>query len=332
MKNFAIWILLTFSHLLFAVPENELPQLWDQEITPHFNDYNHEFMTNAQGLRVSHYYKTDHRNSKTLVIVPGRTESSIKYAELLYDLRHQGFDIFIIDHQGQGFSDRRLRDPHKGYVRFFNHYVDDMNQWMNEVVLPRSEGKDLFLLAHSMGGAIATHYLAQNQNVFKKVVLSAPMLQINTTPYSETVAKLFSRLLITLRKATGYTPGHGPYLPEEDTFENNTNTHSVARFSTRKNLWDDFPELIVNAPTVRWTHEALKATRNIHLKADRIKTPILMFQAGKDQTVMPQRQNQFCQRATNCKLSFFAESLHEPLMEVDEIRNQAVKELIHFLR
>src|SRR5690606_41512347 len=104
MKNFAIWILLTFSHLLFAVPENELPHLWDQEINPHFNDYNHEFMTNAQGLKVSHYYKTDHRNSKTFVIVPGRTESSIKYAELLYDLRHQGFDIFIIDHQGQGCS------------------------------------------------------------------------------------------------------------------------------------------------------------------------------------------------------------------------------------
>ncbi|HLW57214.1 MAG TPA: alpha/beta fold hydrolase [Bacteriovoracaceae bacterium] len=332
MKLLMTLVLLIYCQLLSAVAEKDLPYLWNEEILPHFHTLNHDYMINSKGLKVSHYSLTNSSNSKTLVIIPGRTESSMKYAEVIYDLRHSGFDIFIIDHQGQGFSDRVLRDPHKGYVRHFHHYVDDVAQWMEEVVKPKSEGKELFLFAHSMGGAIAVHYMAKHPEVFKRAVLSAPMLQINTHPYSELVAKLYSKLLITLRKATGYTPGWGPYLPEEDIFENNTNTHSELRFKASRSLLEVYPELIVHAPTVRWTHEALKATEFIHYKADKIKTSLLLFQSGKDQTVKPERQNQFCKRAANCRISYYPNSFHEPLMEVDEIRNQAMKELKDFLK
>lgn len=331
MKHMILFLALVISLPLWSAPEKELPYLWQQEIMPYFHQLSGDYFINQKGQKINYYSKTHPDNKKVLVIIPGRTESSMKYAELLYDLKDKGFDFFIIDHQGQGFSERVLKDPHKGYVRRFQHYVDDMTLWMNEVVQPQAHNKELYLLAHSMGGAIASLYMAQNPELFKRAVLSAPMFQINTTPYTEKVARLFSQLLITLRKATSFTPGWGPYIAEEDTFENNTNTHSLARFESSRSIYQDYPQTLVHAPTVRWTNEALKATQLIHLKATKIKTALLLFQAGADQTVMPTRQHQFCQTAPHCRISFFPESFHEPFMEIDEIRNRAIQELLqHF--
>ncbi|MDE1480811.1 alpha/beta hydrolase, partial [Xenorhabdus bovienii] len=45
-------------------------------------------------------------HDKTLVILPGRSESYVKYPEVAYDFYHLGYDVFIIDHRGQGRSGR----------------------------------------------------------------------------------------------------------------------------------------------------------------------------------------------------------------------------------
>ena len=57
----------------------------------------------------------------TVCVFTGRAESIEKYFETVRDLRARGFAVAMIDWRGQGHSARRLRDPHKGYVRdFFN--------------------------------------------------------------------------------------------------------------------------------------------------------------------------------------------------------------------
>lgn len=68
-------------------------------------------------IKYSSYTRTSHERS--LVIVPGRTEPSRKYAELIYDLRDKGLDIYILDQQGQGDSEHLLSDTNKGHVRYF---------------------------------------------------------------------------------------------------------------------------------------------------------------------------------------------------------------------
>ncbi|KAF0663934.1 lysophospholipase L2, partial [Salmonella enterica subsp. enterica serovar Worthington str. BCH-4719] len=89
-------------------------------------------------------------NDRTIVICPGRIESYVKYAELAYDLFHLGFDIFIIDHRGQGRSGRMLSDPHRGHVDHFNDYVEDLAAfWQQEIEL--GPWRKRYILAHSMG-------------------------------------------------------------------------------------------------------------------------------------------------------------------------------------
>lgn len=74
---------------------------------------------------------TDPAHDKVLVISSGRSESYVKYPEVLYDFFHLGFDVFIMDHRGQGLSRRMLDDPQKGHVERFDDYIDDFSQFTN---------------------------------------------------------------------------------------------------------------------------------------------------------------------------------------------------------
>jgi len=92
------------------------------------------------------------------VIVNGRNESYWKYQELFYELYSHGYDVYAYDHRGQGESGRILKDPQVGYVAEFDYYVDDLDTFIYDVVKPERY-KNRYLLAHSMGGAVATLYL-----------------------------------------------------------------------------------------------------------------------------------------------------------------------------
>jgi lysophospholipase len=319
-----IYLFFLIPGLTHAIPEDQFEDLWKKKALPYFQQIERGEIVNLEGLKIR-YYSVQKNAPETLVIVPGRTEPALKYAELLYDLRHANLNVFIFSHQGQGESERLLNDPHKGHVRNFHNYVKDMELFMEKVV-SKTPGKK-FLLAHSMGGAVAALYLANNPDVFEKAVLSAPMMELNTDPYPETVARYLGRLLVSIGKGTSYAPDRGPYIPEADVFETNPATLSEVRFNASKHIFTHYPEVAIGGPTARWVHEALKATKNIHKL--QIKTPVLMFQSGLDEFVKPGSQNQFC-RKSFCEKIEMPESKHEILMERDFIRNEALAEIESF--
>lgn len=310
-----------------AIPEEDFARNWSEKALPFFRSMTTGTVKNNQGLKLKYFYYKNPLNVKSLVIVPGRTEPAIKYAELIYDLKESGFDIFIMDHQGQGESDRILTDTNKGHVVDFKNYVQDFELFMQQVVYAK-QTQPLYLIAHSMGGAISTQYMSAHPRVFTKAVLVAPMFEMNTAPYSETVARYYAKLLVTTGKGNNYAPNYGPYVPENDTFEKNTNTHSEVRFLASKYIFTNMLNLVVGGPTARWVHESLKATQKI----DRlpVETPVLLLQAGLDQTVKPARQEAFCKKGM-CELITYPEAFHEILMEKDSIRDEAINEIKSFL-
>lgn len=323
MKTLILFSLLV-STLAWSVPETELPTIWESQIHPFYKAMQKGTFKNPQGLTISYSFANG-GHAKSLVIAPGRTEPAVKYAELIYDLK-DSFNIFILDHQGQGESTRILSDSNKGHVVKFNHYVQDFNQFIETVVKPNTT-KPLYLIAHSMGGAITTRYMNLHQNTFKKAVLVAPMLELNTSPYSEMIACLYAQFLVLTRKGSDYAPGYGPYKPEEDTFEKNVYTHSPNRFDVTKNISVNDPSSVVGGPTARWVHESLLATKKI----DRLKvsTPVLLFQAGDDHIVKPKRQDSFCHSHT-CEKIHVPDAFHEILMEKDVIRDDVLNHIKSF--
>ncbi len=328
MKSF-ILLMLCFSSLAWGIPEADFPIRWKTEVLPYFQSFHNKILKNKQNLNLSIFYKIHPENHRSLVVVPGRTEPAIKYAELLYDLRYTDVNIFILDHQGQGQSQRLLKDSHKGHVISFQNYVNDFELFINQVteLTPKN---DYYLIAHSMGAAISAHFMARKPEFFLKAVFVAPMFEMNTKPYSERIARYFSRLLILAGRGAHYAPDRGPYLPDEDTFEQNEVTHSLMRFEASKYLFTEYPHLVVGGPTSRWVNQAINATRKIDLLGAKIKTPILLFQSGMDLIVKPGRQEAFCKKA-NCQLKLFSDSHHEILMEKDSIRDEALSDIGVFL-
>lgn len=328
-------ILFVFAILLqsaFAIPEKNYLENWHRNVLPHFSTGIQRSFTNHQGLKLNFYSFVKAENKKTIVILPGRTEPALKYAELVYDLKDMGFNFFVLDHQGQGGSDRLLKDTHKGYVKLFVDYARDLSGWIDEIVVPESQGHERYMIAHSMGGAIGTMYLAYGKPVFKKVVLSSPMFEVNTKPYKENIGRILTGALVMAQQGAKYAPDRGPYIPESDTFEKNEVTHSEARFDAAKAIFMTWPELVLGGPTNRWVNQSLKATKKIDKLAAKVKIPVLMFQSGLDLIVKLPRQDSFCNKHASCKKIHFAQGHHEILQETDTIRDVAINEIKAFLK
>ena len=130
-----------------ALYQQTLPDFWRQHAVEG------EFK-GKDGVTLRYAALRQPKIDRAILIVNGRVESYLKYQELAWDLWRQGYSLYLIDHRGQGMSDRMLADKEKGYVDQFDDYVADLKQFHDEVIAQDQPAK-LFLLAHSMGGAIS---------------------------------------------------------------------------------------------------------------------------------------------------------------------------------
>lgn len=324
--------LLLFSTLAFAIPEDQFEREFDSTVMAHFQTLTKGSLKNGQGLSLNYRYLVSPAATKTLVILPGRGESTFEYAELAYDLRSPALNVFILDHQGQGESDRTFPHSDRGHVRHFRDYVNDVALFMRQIVLPKAGQTERLLFANSMGGLIGIHYLRKHPKDFARAILNVPMLQINTEPYTERRALQFAGLLHYLGQGSHYAPGYGPYVPEKDKFETNNYTHSLVRYTHNKTTWQEHPEIVLGGPTVDWVWEAIKNGRRALKFAAEIETPVLLFQAGQDTVVKNERQISFCRALPRCQIVLFASARHGIKDEQDRVRDRFVERVQSFLQ
>lgn len=294
--------------------------VWKNEVLRPLDSVQAKEFINQQGLKMR--FRTYIRGAglPNIVISPGQSEPMKKYFELVHDFPDANF--YLIDHQGQGESERLLKDQQKCHVQSFQHFVDDFTFWMENHVLPSTKGSPLYLIAHSMGGAISTRFMETHPDAFDKVAFSAPMYEIYTKPYPAPVAKAFAKALMLAGKGNNYAPGKGPYKPEEDVLGKNPFSHSAARIDMNKYLFVE-QGIGTGGVTVRWVNSAFKGMSGIQNVGKNLSMPILLLQASLDTTVKPAKQNQFCQNAKNCRLVKMDGAFHEILQEKDSIRDRA---------
>ena len=149
-----------------------------------------------------------------LIVVPGNSEASDKYAELLYRWSQEFSPVIAIDHRGQGRSPRLLQgEPFKNHVDDKDDFIDDLR------TLVATVGSELpakrYLACHSMGCAISFSYLikeyeAGRPNVFSAVAANAPLLQANTAPFPYFVAQLIGAAQVSLGIGHLYPPTSAP--------------------------------------------------------------------------------------------------------------------------
>jgi len=207
----------------------------------------------------------------SLVISPGRSESSPEYYETALDYIASGYSpIYVVDHRGQGLSPRRLKNTFKGHVEHFQNYASDFSYFTDHVLedlkkLGRTH-TPLFFTSNSMGSAIGLTYFQNvgDKNPYKAAALLGSMIKINYLSfidkkptainnriYSEAGVIAQSSYACLIQKKChnysrpevfgDYVLGKRNYVLLDDTTKMESYmTHSKERYDLRTFIWEEF--------------------------------------------------------------------------------------------
>lgn len=275
------------------------------------------------------YYQAE-ASRGAVVILHGLSEFTGKYHELAWYLLKHGYDVFLYDQRCHGRSCRLTDRTDLIHVDHFSDYRKDLDAFVCKVVRPVTDGP-LYLYAHSMGGAVAIQYLAEHPDVFKKAVLSAPMIEPLTGKAPAFVAKwgLTACLLFRNGKEKCWTAGEfDPNYPFEKSHD-----QSRSRFQwNMEQRWKN-PCYCTTPQTIRWVQQAVGLRRELTGKGtvSKIRTPILMICADNDGTVSEAAQIEFAKNCGLCKRVVVPNATHAMICGTQDVITAHVQHVFnHF--
>ena len=321
-------------------PALSLPSLESRFLPP--EGWRWHTFTNPQGrkVRFGTVAPASRIPDAVVIMAPGLSEFGEKYFELAHDLLQRNLSLWVIDWQGQGLSDRHLKNtPHKRHSTSFDDDVTDFHYFIMEYVKHSAVHPDvgripLVLLGHSLGGNIGLRYLHEHPETFACAAFSAPMLGMRDLRAIPTL--LHKPLAAALNECMGnsYVFGGSDWRAEARNNPGHNIFSGDAMRDTIHNAWClHDPRLQVGSPTFRWLYEAVKSCALINqaqfLKG--IKTPVLLSVAEKDMLVDNNAIRRAAKIIPHARLLEIAGAHHEILMETDDIRQkffQAFEELL----
>jgi lysophospholipase len=239
------------------------------------------------------------------------------------DLRRRGFAVATMDWRGQGGSGRLLANPHKGHVRSFAEFDQDLACFMKEIVLPDCPAP-YFAMAHSMGGHILLRNATLTGSWFTRMVLSAPMIAIAEQRLGapQAVSRFYAETMGALGMGSFYVR-HGSDEPlEMGPFEDNPITSDRERYERNRSVIAAAPQLGLGSPTIAWLRAALRSVSRLTAPDYplKIEVPLLLFAAGMDTIVSTQAIEEFALRLKVGSHVLIPQARHEILQETDELR------------
>lgn len=131
----------------------------------------------------------------SIVIAHGLGEHSGRYATLATELVERGYAVYAMDHRGHG----RSAGPRANIERF-SYVVSDFSAFVGRCARQHLD-TPVYMLGHSMGGAIAFASALRLQHLLRGLVLSAPALATaNDVPRWQ---EWFVRMLAVVAPNTG---------------------------------------------------------------------------------------------------------------------------------
>lgn len=304
------------------------PEFALAELQPFFEQCPTQYLAGKNNIKIAyrHFAHTESAERKLLILVNGRAENMMKWAEPAYDFYHQGYDVLLFDHRGQGYSERLLKDGEKGYIDEFRFYADDMAKIIENITALFSYTAQ-HLVAHSMGALIATYYLANYAHKIDRAVLSSPFYGV---PLRHPVR---DELIIALMNLVGqgerYVFGKGPYKPAD--LDHNELSTSQARIAWMNQVNQTHPHLHLGGPTFRWVHLGLNAIKRLPSVIPRIEIPVLILQAENEKIVENKNLAKLTALFPKAQREIVPNAKHEILFERDDTRVPVMMNIKLFL-
>lgn len=291
-------------------------------------------------LRYTHF-KTSLESKGTVVLVQGRGTFLEYYESAIVQLLDQGLDVWMYDLSGQGGSSRLISIEHHDqktvdhmqHVDTFNHYVEDLNAFVEDVVMPNASGK-LILGGYSTGGHLALRYLQTKNGThpFEIAFMISPLLALdsplsNALPYLLWSASWFIDLKTYLSISGHVDPVFT--MP----FEGNPYSTDEEGFTQLKDLCISNRHLMMGAVSYGWVKAAADSLSALWSKKaiESIQIPVLIATGGKDGVVDIKYNAEFVNKLPQGRHLYFQDGRHELFRETDEIKTTLWTELEQFL-
>lgn len=199
-----------------------------------------------------------------VLFIHGLSEHSARHLNTVDSLVGFGLEVVRFDLRGAGASGGKRQ-----WVEHFEDYVEDAASVFHWICRELSN-LPLFVLGHSLGGAIALHFVATYQRGLSGLVLSAPAFQVGTgiSALKVAIGKVLSNMTPTLR------------IPQS------SDPTGISRDPKVVEAFKNDP-LCCHFNTVRQGNEILRALEEIPERAKQIVIPTLLFHGSADKIVRP---------------------------------------------
>ena len=236
--------------------------------------HNEGLLTASDGLQLFEQSWSPEAPRALIVVVHGYAEHSARYESAALHLARNGYAVQAFDMRGHGRSQGK-----RCFVRAFDDYLDDLHVLLLEAAR-RWPRKPMFLLAHSLGGLIASLFVIGERAELSGLILSAPSVKLGRD---------FSELKARASLVLGRLFPHLPTL--------RFRSSSISRDSTVVRAYQTDGLVYHGRTPARTASEIIRAIRRVRLNAERIAIPLLVMHGGRDQVADVEGSRELCARA-----------------------------------
>lgn len=255
-----------------------------------------------------------------VIFLTGRTEYLEKVALPAEQFVARGYSVITLDWRGQGLSSRQAEPGLKGHVDDYIEFQTDLDALLTTDQARALTGARV-LVAHSMGGGIATHAMARPSiaKTLDAAILSAPMLGISMSPVARIAAWVTMKIGIALGYSKSWPPlgdVSTPYVLTEP--EDSVLTSDERVLDWMIEIARTRPESSIASPTLGWYRAATAAMK----KASGLPPPGMpvLCLLGENERVVDQASVVAGAARMNAKLVRIDAAQHEVLIENASIR------------
>ena len=199
-----------------------------------------------------------------LLIVHGLGEYSGRYMNVVNHLVPLGYAVYGLDHIGHGKTEgtREIVEQFEDFTDTLSIYYAMVKEWQKD--------KPIFLLGHSMGGAIVSYYLLDHQDDFKGAIISAPAVKVgdSISPLTITMSKVLSK----------FAPRMGVLALD---------VNAISSDPAVVEAYANDPLVFHGKTPARLGAEMLSAMLRITAETGKISLPFIVVQGGEDKLVDP---------------------------------------------
>jgi lysophospholipase len=253
-----------------------------------------------------------------ILILPAYGESAEAWFETARDLNDRDYVVWILERQGQGGSERATPWRDLGHATSFAPDVTATRAMVKAVIRPK--GQDPFvILGFGDGGLVALRALEEGLQA-DAAILSSPNFDVADPPRAKSELIRIARWARGLKLGFARYPGQAGWKREgPDGFAARL-THDPARGAVQQAWQLANPDLRMGAPSLGWYAAFYDAVDATGRDLKRVKTPIVMLDAGQEVKALPQPQSAVCAALPRCVETRYATARHALHLETDPVR------------